>query len=702
MNWIEKVTARVLSHKSSARQDRRAKRVRTFEQLENRQLFAIAPLAPLGAKSTLLIPTGETPVHFFLDSRSTPNNDELGYFFVDGPDGRITRRVDNDPESPPLLHANGTPQYVRPGDADYTRVALSSNNSEVVFASGEVPNFSRADKILDVLGDRTIAFYIIRNGTSDTWRTTSGSARPSAWFSIGKVNSDGYEHFQATKFGDSFYRRGLLQYKVEDSNIAAAKHNRPGHDVDLDDMVFSVNIVPYATSDDFSVFNSGPNLDGTPQRLRMSSPGDQANQGLGLLWNDYLPSNPAVKPTVTAISLDDGESWINVVNPVNRQTKVTVTDPLLRGTLTVFATGGIDFVPDAADTWWSSTPINSDPDPDPIEFMYRISDGIDSAEAYITITHGFYQRGSGVDNLHAGKKMVLLAGGGSSGPFDEGRKKFFQEGSNGQDILLIAQGTEQREFVNDVFDYYADGRARSVTSLNITTREQANDPRLARYVDGADLIWLGGGAQSIYQATWQGTLLFAALQRAAEANVAIGGTSAGMAILGEAAYVDRPWDSVKSRFATEKPLDARVNVVRQGTQLPFSGLSSGKDAPLSDFVTDTHFSSRDRMGRLVAFAAKSNTRGLGVDESTAVLIERVNGAWQWSVYGEGSAYIVTPAPRSAVTYSDHLRLSTGAQLVYKLNVGVHPLSTVLSGPSSYRVWVSRGTVYTTDNGGGLY
>lgn len=702
MSWVEKLAAVLVRSPSRRDRSKRQRRAHTFERLEIRQLFAIAPLAPLGAKSTLLVPTGETPVHFFLDASSTPSHDELGYFFVDGPDGRITRHVDNDPTAPPLLHANGSPQYVRPGEVDYARIALATNNSQVVFASGEVPNQSHADKILDVLGDRTVAFYVIRNATTNQWRTTTGNARPSAWFSVGNANSDGYEHFQATSYGDGFYRRGLLQYRIEDSNIAAAKHGRPGHDVDLDDLVFSVNIVPYATSDDYSVFNSGANMNGGPQRLRLSAPGDQANQGLGLLWNDYLPSRPTQKPTVTDISLDYGESWISVVNPTTSRTSVTVNDTLLHGTLTVYGTGGIDFLPDAGDSWWASTPISDEPDPDPIEFMYRISDGIDSAEAYITITHGFYQRGAGVDTAHNGEKMLLLAGGGSSSPFDEGRQRFFQEGSNGQDILLIAQGTEQREFVNDVFNFYAGGLARSVTSLNITTREQANDPRLARYVDGADAIWFGGGAQSIYQSTWQGTLLFAALQRASLANVAIGGTSAGMAILGAAAYVDKPWDSVKSWFATEKPLDGRVNVVRQGSQLPFNGLSNSSNAPLANFVTDTHFSSRDRMGRLIAFAAKSNTRGLGVDESTAILIERAGNDWKWSVYGEGSAYIVTPSTSAAPRYTDHLRLSTSTQLVYKLNVGAHQLSSVLSGPASYRIFVSRGTVYTTENGGSLY
>ena len=60
--------------------------------------------------------------------------------------------------------------------------------------------------------------------------------------------------------------------------------------------------------------------------------------------------------------------------------------------------------------------------------------------------------------------------------------------------------------------------------------------------------------------------------------------------------------------------------MKKGSQLPFAALSSGSNAPLNNFITDTHFSSRDRMGRLVAFSAKSNLRGLGVDEETAVLI----------------------------------------------------------------------------------
>ena len=50
-----------------------------------------------GNLSTLLIPIGTTPVHFFADYRESPHNNELGYFFMDGPDGRITNPSGKEP-----------------------------------------------------------------------------------------------------------------------------------------------------------------------------------------------------------------------------------------------------------------------------------------------------------------------------------------------------------------------------------------------------------------------------------------------------------------------------------------------------------------------------------------------------------------------------------------------------------------------------
>lgn len=114
MNQLLSVFSRWMGEKpvagaSRKKGGRKATRGCRFESLEQRQLFALAPIARLGDLSTLLIPTGTSPVHFFADYRESPHNDELGYFFVDGPDGRITKRQDSDPFGTPLLSADGKP-----------------------------------------------------------------------------------------------------------------------------------------------------------------------------------------------------------------------------------------------------------------------------------------------------------------------------------------------------------------------------------------------------------------------------------------------------------------------------------------------------------------------------------------------------------------------------------------------------------------
>jgi hypothetical protein len=666
------------------------------EALENRELFAIAPLAPLGAKSTLLIPAYTSPVRFTADFSDTASKNELGYFFVDGPDGRITLKQDPDIDSAPALNTQGQPQYLRPGDKGYLDLALASWNSEVIFASGEVSQSLRPSKTLDVSGDRFIAFFIIKNASVAAWRNAPVASKPNAWVSLGDANGDKYEHFQATRRQDSYFRNNILQYRVEDSNLADAKLKKPGNDSDINDLVFSVNILPYLNYDDYSVFNKGADFSGVPEGFKLDAKS-------GLLANDYLPSNPTAKPTLTHISIDGGTTWREVLNAQKKQNRLVVTDPSLHGTLTVFTSGAMEFQPNVNDPYWKIKATDQKADPDPIVFSYRAFDGLDSAETEVSITHGFYQRGSGLDKLHQGQRMYFLAGGGDSTAFNAGRSEFFQKGSNGKDIVLVSQGIEQLEFINDVFDTYAAGKARSVTSVNITTREQAFDPRIASILSGADAIWFGGGAQSLYQSIFVGTPLFSALAKAASSAVAIGGTSAGMAMLGQAAYIDLPWDSVKSRFVTQQPLSPRVQLMTQGAQLPFSGLACVPNAPLGGIVTDTHFSTRDRMGRLAAFAARSGTRGLGVDESTALLISSVGNEWKWTVFGEGNVYLVSAAnSRVAPKYQDGGRLTYGPLNVTRIASGTTTTQAAALASPSYRIFVSQGTIYTTENGGGLY
>jgi cyanophycinase-like exopeptidase len=75
---------------------------------------------------------------------------------------------------------------------------------------------------------------------------------------------------------------------------------------------------------------------------------------------------------------------------------------------------------------------------------------------------------------------------------------------------------------------------------------------------------------------------------------------------------------------------------------------------------DTHFSERDRLGRLITFAARAAhdgeaVTGLGIDEATAVVIDddsvQVSGAGDaWLVSLDGDAPLSDGSPLGAAAY----------------------------------------------------
>jgi cyanophycinase len=642
--------------------------------------------------------------NFRIDHLDTAAQNEFGYYFVDGPDGRITLRDESDPSGAPLLNSLGQPQFVRPGEPGYAAAALAEGNSRVVFAQGEYGDPETNEMEVEFDHDLFVGFYLVQDGTTDDWRG-GGAGAPDVWFSFVNANSDGENHFRRTTSQDPGYRANVLQYKIEDSNQVG------GGDSDFDDLIISVNRIPVASEDSYSVFKSGANFDGVPVGFRTDVPGNSSNRGQGLLANDqsFRPNTPLV---VTGVRLDDDSlPW----EPVVTGTGTTLSDPSLHGSVTVYANGGIEFVPDVNDPYWNLQ--EGDEAPDSIWLQYEVSDGLDTEWHYVSITHGLYRRGSAPDTRQTGNKMYLLTGGSYPDWNADLKTRFFTEGSAGGDIVTLAQGTPPYNLQSRtdlVFDEFAQGTARSVTTLNVTLREQANDPRLARFINGADAIWMWGGAQSFYTSTWAGTALGSSLSRAAGNSVAIGGDSAGMAVLGQSAYVDLPFDSVRSTFATQRPMDERVNVVRQGTSgLPFAALSTGLTSPFNDLIFDTHFSQRDRMGRLITFAARSRTMGVGIDEDTALLIEPApRRDWRWTVSGDGAVYVVgqtrmirglQPITSWSLPTS---RLTTSEIGVIRLDstntAGGILRSRVLTLAPSARLKVTAGTLYNLNNSGNLY
>ena len=223
---------------------------------------------------------------------------------------------------------------------------------------------------------------------------------------------------------------------------------------------------------------------------------------------------------------------------------------------------------------------------------------------------------------------LLLMGGGDRN-FDAMRW-FMRKAGNGHIVVLRAsQGGEiGEEFFNEV------GGIASVETFVFKDRESAYDPAVLAALKRADGIFLAGGDQSRYVRYWRGTPVAAALDAHVRAGKPLGGTSAGLAVQGEYFYGAMDGGSQTSPAALADPL-GDGNTIETG----FLHLDA-----LQGVITDTHFSERGRLGRLVAFVAKGEALadrpliGLGVDEDAAVAVE-----------GDGRARVYATAPDAGAT-----------------------------------------------------
>jgi cyanophycinase-like exopeptidase len=143
---------------------------------------------------------------------------------------------------------------------------------------------------------------------------------------------------------------------------------------------------------------------------------------------------------------------------------------------------------------------------------------------------------------------VCLMGGASE--FDPAMQWFLDRANGGDVLVLRASGS------NGYNDYmYADlGGVNSVETILFNNASAAYDPYVAGRIEKAEAIWFAGGDQWNYVDFWRGTPVMELVNDAvAERNAAIGGTSAGMAILG-ACYFSAQFGSVTSAEALANPM----------------------------------------------------------------------------------------------------------------------------------------------------
>ncbi len=239
-----------------------------------------------------------------------------------------------------------------------------------------------------------------------------------------------------------------------------------------------------------------------------------------------------------------------------------------------------------------------------------------------------YQRaGHDADVVTPVSGGVVLMGGGRD--VAEAFVWMIERSGGGDFLVLRASGT-------DAYNSFVlrQGAANSAATLILRTREASSDPVVLEKVRQAEAIFLAGGDQWNYIRQWKDTPLAALLQERIALGVPVGGTSAGLAVLGEH-YFSAEHDSVTSAEALADPFHFRVTLGSGFLRIPH----------LEGLITDSHFMARGREGRLLAFLARLSARGVGVDEATAVLLEPDGKS---SVVGRNAAHFYSLSSEGVV------------------------------------------------------
>ncbi|MFZ0479422.1 MAG: cyanophycinase [Terriglobales bacterium] len=289
---------------------------------------------------------------------------------------------------------------------------------------------------------------------------------------------------------------------------------------------------------------------------------------------------------------------------------------------------------------------------------------------------------------------IAMMGGGAD--LDEAFRWMCQKANGGDFLILRAHGNaEYNSYVNGLC------KLNSVATLIIPDRRAALDPAVADIIRHAAAIFIAGGDQARYVNFWKTTPVQDAINEAGTRKP-IGGTSAGLAVLGEFSYGalnDPPDDSeLNSQDALLNPYLPRVTLVRDFLKIPV----------LDTTITDSHFAKRDRMGRTLVFLARlmedgwsKNPREVAVDEKSAVLVEPDGRA---TIVGQGKgAYFLSPTQHPR-TCARNVPLTFHDVAVYKASTGSHFNLTTWTGDGgvSYTLSVDQGVVHSSQADHSIY
>src|SRR3954464_3859859 len=193
-------------------------------------------------------------------------------------------------------------------------------------------------------------------------------------------------------------------------------------------------------------------------------------------------------------------------------------------------------------------------------------------------------------------------------------------------LVVVTVATQLPEEV--AADYRAVFRelgVRDLDVLDIRCRDDAHDEAAVAKVRDASLVFFTGGDQLRITSQVGDSPVFRCLNEIYRRGATIAGTSAGAAAMSETMLVSGAGDE-----------SAEISALGMAPGLGF----------ISGVVVDSHFAERGRFGRLLgAVAQNPKNIGLGIDEDTAIVVDRDE---HFRVLGSGAVYVVDG---TGVTYS---------------------------------------------------
>jgi cyanophycinase len=307
----------------------------------------------------------------------------------------------------------------------------------------------------------------------------------------------------------------------------------------------------------------------------------------------------------------------------------------------------------------------------------------------------YIRRGSPQDVQTRAEAGVAMMGGGTD--LDEAFRWLCAKANGGDFLIVRAHGGAD-------YNPYVAGlcKANSVATLIIPSRKAAQQPRVAQIIGQAEVIFIAGGDQSRYVNFWKGTPVENAINAHLSAGKPIGGTSAGLAMLGEFVYgclEDRPDDAdLSSREVLADPYIKRVTVVRDFLKIP----------GLENILTDSHFAKRDRMGRSLGFLARivqdgwsKAPREIAIDEKSALLVE-ASGRAKVVGTGLGAYFLQVTDPPEVCKPGQPLTLRNVAAYRAPTGAGFDVRAWSGDGGEAYSISVASGQLHSSLAGNAVY